>query len=99
MNSPARRPLRLTVPARVPSLTPALAGATSPTESAMPPEIDCARTLLSFGAHRGAAQVLFNAAFQREAKVRAALAAWSPNGPIPLILRPANDTTASSSIA
>lgn len=99
MNSPARRPLRLTVLSGVLLLQPAPDRATSPKESAMPPEIDCARTLLSFGAHRGAAQVLFHAALQREAKVRAALAAWSPNGPIPLILRPANDTTASSSIA
>lgn len=43
--------------------------------------------LLSIGAHRGAAQVAFNALLQLQAEARAARKVWTPDGPLPL---PAN---------
>lgn len=46
--------------------------------------IPLARHLRSIGAFKGAAQVLFNAALQRQSAEVRDLKAWSPHGPMPL---------------
>lgn len=46
--------------------------------------------LRSIGAHRGAAQVAFNALLMAKAEADARRARWTPDGPLPL---PANDRT------
>lgn len=40
--------------------------------------------LLGLGCHRGAAQILFNAAVQRQTADRSDLRQWTPGGMIPL---------------
>lgn len=49
-----------------------------------PEVISAARRLLQFGAFRGAATILFNAALQRQSAEVRDLKAWSPSGPMPL---------------
>ena len=50
--------------------------------------IPAARRLLGLGAFRGAAQVLFNAAVQRQAAERLDGSEWTPFGALPLRERP-----------
>lgn len=67
--------------------------------------IPAAGRLLGLGAFRGAAQVLFNAALQREAADRRDLTEWTPSGAVPLRTRqptehlnPANDHATPSNL-
>jgi hypothetical protein len=67
--------------------------------------IPAARRLLRLGAFYGAAQVLFNAALQREAADRCDLSQWTPAGAVPLRTRqptehfnPANDHVEASNL-
>ena len=67
--------------------------------------IPTARRLLGLGAFHGAAQVLFNAALQREAADRRDLTEWTPSGSVPLRprksaehLNPANDHATPSNL-
>lgn len=58
--------------------------------------LSVARRLRSCGAVRGAGTVAFNALLRAKADADASLKAWSPNGPIPLRPRAANDSDAPS---
>lgn len=51
--------------------------------------IAVAAGLLSLGCRRGATQILFNAALQRQAAEQGDFSEWTPSGPVPLRRKPA----------